>query len=91
MGIAPTELSYPDGDPADAAVVGPLVLPSSRRRRGLHLPGWLRLLLSNRKSCAGIVVFAGIVAAARNRRAGCGWHLGHDGRDSRSGRSREAR
>ena len=64
MGIAPTELSYPDGDPADAAVVGPLVLPSSRRRRGLHLPGWLRLLLSNRKSCAGIVVFAGIVAAA---------------------------
>ena len=64
MAIAPTDLSYPDGDPADAVVVGPLVLPSSRRRRGLRLPGWLRLLLGNRKSCAGIVVFAGIVAAA---------------------------
>ena len=28
MGIAPTELSFPDGDPADVAV-GPLALPSS--------------------------------------------------------------
>ena len=63
MAIAPTEHSLPDGEPV-AAVVGPLVLPSSRRRRGLHLPGWLRLLLTNRKSCAGIIVFSGIVAAA---------------------------
>jgi len=63
MGIAPAELSHPDGDAADA-VVGPLALPSSRRRRGLHLPGWIRLLLTNRKSCAGIVVFSGIVGTA---------------------------
>jgi peptide/nickel transport system permease protein len=63
MGIAPSELSFPDGDP-DGAVVGPLVLPSSRKRRRLRLPGWLRLLLTNPKSCTGLVLFTGIVVAA---------------------------
>jgi peptide/nickel transport system permease protein len=63
VGIAPSELSFPDGDP-DAPVAGPLVLPSSGRSRRLRIPGWLRLLLTNPKSCAGLVVFTAIVAAA---------------------------
>jgi peptide/nickel transport system permease protein len=62
VGIAPSELSFPDGDTPE--VVGPLVLPSSRRRRRLRLPGWLRLLLTNPKSCTGLILFTGIVVAA---------------------------
>ena len=62
MGIAPSELSFPDGEAPE--VVGPLVLPSSRRRRRLRLPGWLRLLLTNPKSCTGLVLFTGIVITA---------------------------
>jgi peptide/nickel transport system permease protein len=58
--IAPLE---PIGPSFSDEVVGPLALPSSQRRRRL-VPGWARLLLGNRKSCTGIVLFAGIVAAA---------------------------
>ena len=60
-GIAPLE---PVGPSFSDDPVGPLALPSSHRRRRLSLPGWARLLLTNRKACAGIVVFTGIVAAA---------------------------
>jgi len=60
-GIAPIE---PLGPSLADEPVGPLALPSSQRRRRLALPGWARLLLGNRKSCIGILVFAGIVAAA---------------------------
>ena len=59
--IAPLE---PLGPSFSDEQVGPLALPSSQRRRRFALPGWARLLLGNRKSCTGIVVFAGIVAAA---------------------------
>ena len=61
-GIAPLE---PLGPSFSDEQVGPLALPSSsQRRRRLALPGWASLLLGNRKSFAGIVVFTGIVAAA---------------------------
>jgi peptide/nickel transport system permease protein len=59
--IAPLE---PVGPVFSEEPVGPLALPSSHRRRRFGLPGWAVLLLRNPKSCAGIVVFAGIVAAA---------------------------
>ena len=59
--IAPIE---PLGPSLTDEPVGPLALPSSRRRGRFGLPGWARLLLGNRKSCTGIVLFAGIVAAA---------------------------
>ena len=59
--IAPIE---PLGPSLTDEPVGPLALPSSRRGRRFGLPGWARLLLGNRKSCTGIIVFAGIVAAA---------------------------
>jgi peptide/nickel transport system permease protein len=62
VGIAPSDLSFPDGETPE--VIGPLVLPSSRRRRRLRLPGWLLLLLTNPKSCIGLVLFSGIVLTA---------------------------
>src|SRR5512133_3476736 len=40
-----------------------VTLPSSRRR-GVHVPQWLRLLLGNPKSRGGIIVLSLIVAAA---------------------------
>ena len=61
-GIAPLE---PLGPSFSDEQVGPLALPSSsQRRRRLALPGWASLLLGNRKSFFGIVIFTGIVAAA---------------------------
>ena len=59
--IAPLE---PLGPSVSDEPIGPLALPSSHRRKRLGLPGWASLLLGNRKSCAGIIVFVGIVATA---------------------------
>jgi peptide/nickel transport system permease protein len=52
------------GDSAAPVEAPPLAAPAERRRRGVHVPGWLGLLWSNPKSRGGLIVLSGMVLIA---------------------------
>jgi peptide/nickel transport system permease protein len=59
------QVQLPVGTPDDPAGIAPVALPRPSSKRGrLRFPNWLRLLLRNRKSRFGIVVFTGMVLIA---------------------------
>ena len=61
--IQPLEPVNVPAPAVELAQVGGPERESARRRR-LHLPGWLRLLLGNPKSRGGIIVLSGIIIVA---------------------------